>query len=118
VEPEIMRIAAAKARATQESAEPVLDSEAAAVLLEAVPEMRSSLAANDWTAAEFLRTVAAAIQTVLAIDLIDAGQLTEEPSGDLKANIQLWRDPPADLVAPLAEWKQREMGSILQTLRN
>ncbi len=119
VEPEIARIAsAAEAPLSQEPTEPVLEDDAAAARLEAIPEIRRSLAANDWTARDFLRAVAAAIRTVLVIDMMDAGQLTEEPSGVMRANIELWRSPPADLVAPLAEWKRREMGSILQTLRN
>lgn len=119
VEPEVMRIAsAATAPLSHESAEPVLEEDAAAARLEEIPEIRRSLAANDWTARDFLRAVTAAVQTVLAIDMMHTGQLTQEPSDVMKANIELWRSPPADLVVPLAEWKRREMGSILETLRN
>jgi len=118
VEPEIMRISATMALPAQGFAELVLEEDAAAARLEAIPEIGRVLAENDWTASEFLRAVAATIQTVLAIDMIDAGKLKEEPSGAMSANIQLWRNPPADLVAPLAEWKRREMGAALQTLRD
>jgi len=119
VEPEIMRIAgAAAASFPQDTAEPVLADDAAAARLEAIPEIGGVLAAANWTARDFLRAVAATIQTVLAIDMIDAGHTTPEPSGVMKANIELWQNPPADLVVPLAEWKRREMGSILQALRS
>ena len=119
VEPDIMRIAsAAIVRPSQEFTEPVLEENDAAARIEAVPEIRRALAAHDWTASEFLQAVAATIQTVLAIEMLDAGHLTEEPSGAMSANIQLWRNPPTDLAAPLAEWKRREMDAILRILRD
>jgi hypothetical protein len=119
VEPEIMRIAsAAAAPLSQQPAEPVLEEDAAAARLEAIPEIRRSLTANEWNARDFLRTVAAAIRTVLAIDMMDAGRLTQDPSGVMRENIELWRNPPPDLAAALAEWKRREMDAILQTLRH
>lgn len=119
VQPEVVKLAAGRAStASGDTPDLILDLERAASRLEADPEMRRILAAHQWSAVEFLQALHAAIQTVVAIDMLDAGQLNPAPVGALRANIDLWRNPPADLAADLKEWTQREMVPFLRALRD
>lgn len=120
-EPEILRIASDRVQAADpgvELGEPVRTLDEAARTLETIPEIQRFLTSINWTAREFLLTLRSTVQTVLLIELIDSGQRAEPLSDIVRANMQLWKNPPAELVVPLADWKQAQMDPIVKTLRD
>jgi hypothetical protein len=114
-EPEVMRVAGEFSGPAQD--EPVLDVEEAAARLEKTPHIQGVLVKHGWNALEFLRTLEATITTMLLMEMLDSGELNELPSGVVYDNVALLRDPPAELLESLAEWKRLNFDEVRQARR-
>jgi hypothetical protein len=81
----------------------------AVALLEANVEVRQILSKIGWTARDYTNTWDAVVKTVVIMRLMDAGDLTETPTGATQANIAFIRGLTTELSSRFMEWKKTEI---------
>lgn len=93
------------------------DPETVVLMLEKDADVQQVLRDVGWTAAEYIITQTTIVETLMAIDALDAGQSKKLPTYVLEANVKFLSNLPDDVPEDFIQWKRTSIDPAIRELR-